>query len=181
MPSSRARCWCEERFMQDQFRIWLPIVISGVALAVTAVLGWTTQTDRRAAAQLAKEAAQLAKEKDLHTWAKDIGNIYVSLLVGDVSEKKKSLGRLSVMVDYGRLLFPNERSERALREYSKGRRSSVLDPLVETCKRSSHGDWSEAKLSKDWREFTDQLSNRTTAFAIDTSPEAEGTPQYRNP
>jgi hypothetical protein len=65
-------------------------------------------------------------------------------------------------------------------EYPEGRRSSVLDPLVETYNRCAKEDWNVLKLGNDWREFTDQLSRRTTAFAIDTSPEAEGRKQYRN-
>jgi hypothetical protein len=153
---------------------WLPIAISLLALFVTVTFSWTNQIDRR-------NAARLAREKDLHTWAKDIGEIYVLLRIGDEDERKKSVAKLAVQIDYGRLLFPNERTDRAIAEYPKGRRSSVLDPLVETQNRCVQADWTLSKLERDWREFTDQLSLRTTAFAIDTSPEAEGREQYRNP
>ncbi len=155
-------------------QVWIPLVVSFTALAVSVFFGWNAQSDRRS-------AARLAREKDLHSWVAEVGQVYTSLLAGDVSEKGRSLARLSILVDYGRLLFPNERTQRALQEYSKGRRSSILDPLVETyarCKNQKTFD--EAKLSEDFREFSDKLGNLTTAFAINTSPEAARKPQYRN-
>ena len=159
--------------MLDVILKWLPIAVSLLALAVTATFSWTNQVDRRA-------AARLAREKDLHVWAKDIGELYVLFRIGDGVERKKALAKLTVQIDYGRLFFPNERTDRAIMEYPEGRRSSVLDPLVETYNRCAKEDWNVLKLGNDWREFTDQLSRRTTAFAIDTSPEAEGRKQYRN-
>jgi hypothetical protein len=158
----------------DLVRDWSPIVISVVALAVTATFSWTGHADRRV-------ASRLARERDLHSWVQALAELYVSLGTGDTTERKKACAKLALNIDYGRLMFPNERSSRALAEYPKGRRSSVLDPLVETQNRCSRGDWDAEKLGKDWREFTDQLSSRTTAFAVDTSPEAEGRKQYRNP
>ncbi|MFN7270043.1 MAG: hypothetical protein ACK5UA_13845 [Cereibacter sp.] len=152
---------------------WLPIAISFIALFVTATFSWTSHIDRRT-------AARLAREKDLHVWAKDIGELYVLLRIGDDTERRKALAKLTVQIDYGRLLFPNERTDRAIMEYPEGRRSSVLDPLVETYNGCAKENWNLLKLGKDWREFTDQLSRRSTAFAIDTSPEAEGRKQYRN-
>ena len=154
---------------------WLPLIVSVFALLVSAIFGWTAQSDRRS-------AARLAREKDLHVWAREIGEIYTSLLLSNADEAKRALARLSILIDFGRLVFPNERAERALREYSAGRRSSVLDPLVETYRRClNEASPNHAKISEDWREFTDQLNSRTTAFAIDTSPEAQGRQQYRNP
>lgn len=158
----------------DAIQKWLPLAISFLALAVTATFSWMSQADRR-------QAARLAREKDLHSWARDIGEIFVSLRAGNEDDRKRAAIRLSVLIDYGRLFFPNERSARAIKEHHKGRRSSVLDPLVEAFERCSLENWDEVKLAEDWREFTDQLNIRSTAFAVDTSPEAEGRKQYRNP
>lgn len=160
--------------MLELVRDWLPIAVSVLALGVTATFSWTNQLDRRL-------ASRLAREKDLHNWVQSLSDLYVTLGTGDQAERKKVCLQLSLSIDYGRLFFPNERNVRALAQYSKGRRSSVLDPLVETHRRCASGDWDSEKLSRDWREFTDQLSSRTTAFAVDTSPEAEGRKQYRNP
>jgi acylphosphatase len=160
--------------MFDLVLKWLPIAVSLLALTVTATFSWTSQVDRRT-------AARLAREKDLHGWARDIGDVYVVLRTGDDAERRKAVARLSVQIDFGRLFFPNERTAREVTANQKGRRSSVLDPLVETRERCLGGNWDEHKLMADWRQFTNQLSSRTTAFAIDTSPEAEGIQQYRNP
>ncbi len=68
--------------MLDVILKWLPIAVSLLALAVTATFSWTNQVDRRA-------AARLAREKDLHVWAKDIGELYVLFRIGD-GEKRLS-------------------------------------------------------------------------------------------
>ena len=158
----------------DFVRDWLPIAVSVLALAITATFSWTNHADRRV-------ASRLAREKDLHTWVQNIADLYVSLGTGDTSERSKTCAKLALHIDYGRLMFPNERTSRELAENSKGRRSSVLDPLVETQNRCAKEDWDAKKLGRDWREFTEQLSRRTMAFAVNTSPEAEGRKQYRNP
>lgn len=159
------------------FKEWLPLTVSAGALLVSAIFGWTSQSDRRS-------AARLSREKDLHTWSRDVGDIYEALLAGDEPAKARAVARLSVLIDYGRLMFPNDLSQ-VSHAFPKGLRSSVLDPLVATKNRCQVNIPTDArdqeKLLEDWREFTDQLSSRTTAFAISTSPEAQGKPQYRNP
>ena len=151
----------------------LAITVSILALIVAAGFNWTAQIDRRS-------AARLSREKDLHEWATRIANIYVDLLSDDTAKRNIARSGLTIFIAYGRLLFPNEQSDNASRRNSKGRRSSVLDPLVETSHRCQQDDWDTAKILADWRQFTDELTLRTTAFAIDTSPEAAGKVQYRN-
>ena len=159
--------------MLDVLLVWSPIVVSITALIVSLFFSWTNQVDR-------KLSARLAREKDLHNWAGEIGKVYVALRVGDEDERLKASALLSVLLDYGRMMFPNDMSLRLDTKYPKGLRSSVLDPLVETLKRCEKNDWTPSKLREDWREFTDQLRLRSTAFAVDTSPEAKGLIQYRN-
>ena len=153
----------------------LTVMPSVVAVVLTAIFGFVSYCQ-------SKTQARLAREKDLHAWALQLGGIYSSLHTDEEPERKKSLANLSVLIDYGRLLFPNETSPRALSEHPKGKRSSVLDPLVETYTRCTTDKVVDPmKLQTDWREFTDQLGRKTTAFAIATSPEAEGRKQYKNP
>ena len=160
--------------MLDFLKSWLPMVIAALALIISGYFNWSGMTQSRT-------GARHAREKDLHDWARKVGDVYVALRTSEDKERREAVARLSILVDYGRLFFPNERTARALQEHEKGRRSSVLDPLVETCVRCSSGQViAENKVAQDWREFTDQLGYRTTAFAIDTSPEAEGHKQYRN-
>lgn len=156
-----------------------PFIIALLALAVSLVFNLLGHLDKRNAAADRKQAAKLAREKELQVWARDIAAAYSELQ--NVSTRTSALTRLSVLVDYGRMFFPNDTNQQALALYERGLRSSVLDPLVETCVRCRKEDWSEIKLAHDWREFTDRLSEVTTAFAIGTAPETNGKQQYRNP
>lgn len=103
---------------------WLPLAVSFCAFLISAMFGWASQSDRR-------NAARLSRERDLHAWTRDVGNVYEALLASDAAEKTRATYRLSVLIDYGRLMFPNDRTQLA-NEYPNGLRSSVLDPLVET-------------------------------------------------
>jgi hypothetical protein len=153
---------------------WVPLLTSTVAVTISAAFGLVTILDRRRASQLSREA-------DLHVWVKTVGDVYCRMRSKDQEIREAAAVELSTQIDYGRLIFPNETTRRAIKECSKGRRSSVLDPLVESYSRVNLGDWNETKIAEDWREFTDQITARTTAFQVNTSPEASGTEQYRNP
>jgi hypothetical protein len=151
---------------------WVPLLTSTAAVVISAVFGLVTILDRR-------RASQLARESDLHAWVRAVADVYCRMRSKDAKVRDAAAVELSTQIDYGRLIFPNETTSRAIKEYPKGRRSSVLDPLVESFDRVSIGDWNETKIAKDWREFTDQITARTTAFQVNTSPEASGTKQYR--
>ena len=150
---------------------WAPIIISIVALSFTAL----SLKDSR-------KVSRLAREKELHEWCNKILEIYRALHSAQPVSRTEALDHLSLQIDYGRLLFPNETTKEARDHHPTGRRSSILDPLVETHRRCEiSGDFCKSELRRDWRQFTDELSKRTTAFAINTSPEAAGNEQYRNP
>jgi hypothetical protein len=155
-----------------------PIAIAIVALAITVFFNILSHRDRISAAEDRKQTAKLAREKDIQLWAKDIADVYVKIRIEN--ERNSALIRLSVLIDYGRLFFPNDNSIVVPDRYNKGLRSSILDPLVETFARCKRGDWNDAKITQDWREFTDQLASKTTAFATFTAPESVGRIQYRN-
>ena len=157
-----------------EFLTVLPIAISLAAVMISAGFGYLSFVDRR-------EAARLGREADLHAWVQQMAGIYAAIRMQTDAERAAALVRLSLQIDYGRLLFPNETSDEAMRWNPSGRRSSILDPLVETHRRVRDGDRTDDKIAQDWREFVDQLRERTTAFQINTSPEASGRPQYRNP
>ncbi|HKL68356.1 hypothetical protein [Salibaculum sp.] len=157
-----------------EWQQWVPLVTSTAAVIISAAFGLVTILDRRRSFQISREA-------DLHLWVQKLAEIYCDLRSGDDLTKRTAAIELSTQIDYGRLIFPNETTKRAKAEYAKGLRSSVLDPLVETVIRANLDDWNATKIATDWREFTDQITARTTAFQVNTSPEASGNEQYRNP
>ena len=153
---------------------WFPLLLSGIAIAISLIFSWLTFSDGR-------HSARLSREQDLHEWVQSIAEIYLKIRTSEEAERNVVVADLSIQIDYGRLLFPNEISSRAILEYPKGLRSAVLDPLVETFSRIEKEDFDDLKLAQDWRQFTDQLTLMTTAFKVNTSPEATGKKQYRNP
>lgn len=152
----------------------LPIMVSALALIVSGWFSMLAASDRKRAGLDRKETIRLGRERDVMAWINEVRGRYVSLLIGAGSDDRavrENLAHLSALIDQGRLHFPND---------SNGLRSRVLDPLVELVRRFSKGNFDEKKAMQDWREFTDQIAKHTSAFAIDTSPEAQGQPQYRN-
>lgn len=150
-----------------------PLFFSGVAVTASALFGYLSLTDRRT-------AAQLNREKDLHEWVQKVGAIVAEIRSEKGDARTRAVTKLSIEIDYGRLLFPNEETEEAKKWHPAGRRSAILDRLVETCARATKNDWDDRKIAQDWREFVNQLRSRTTAFKINTSPEASGAKKYRN-
>lgn len=157
-----------------EFLTVLPIAISLTAVTLSGVFGYLTFVDRR-------EAARLGREADLHAWVQQLAGIYAAIRTQTGPERAAALVRLSLQIDYGRLLFPNDTSKEATSHNPRGWRSSILDPLIETHRRVEKGEMSDDKIAQDWREFVNQLRARTTAFQINTSPEASGHIQYENP
>jgi hypothetical protein len=41
-------------------------------------------------------------------------------------------------------------------------------------------NFDDSSFAADWREFIDQMRKRTSAFQINTSPEASGSKKYEN-
>jgi hypothetical protein len=158
----------------DEIKAWLPLAISLAALIVSIISGLATWLDHRA-------SSRLAREKDILDWVRTIEELYSRLLSQDHNNRKEALNVLSLRIDFGRLFFPNERNWRSLQVNPRGFRSSVLNPLVETLNRvSNSSDLNQLEIKKDWLRFCEEISRQTTAFAFDTSPEAEGRDQYRN-
>lgn len=149
----------------------LPLAISLVAVVLSTVFGIVTIRDRRLSTLLAREA-------DLHAWVQQMAGIYADLRTRTGEERSEALVRLSLQIDDGRLLFPNDTTPEALKTHPKGYRSSILDPLKVTHERVARGTATDAEIASDWRQFTDQLTERTTAFQINTSP-ASSKAQYR--
>lgn len=114
---------------------------------------------------------RLSREADIKTWIGDVRNIYVDLQSEIPEVRQASLARLYILVDFGRLFFPND---------AGGLRSAILDPLVASFRRCNSGDFDVALIRRDWRSFIDSLSPQTTPFIRNTSPEALGERQYRN-
>ena len=146
------------------------LIISALALAISGALGLAAIADRW-------RSFRMSQQESVAAWAQRISNLYVSLLnEKDPSKRDALLNGLWIEVDYGRLYFPNDLQSAK----NIGRRSSILDPLVETHKRGPAANRDKA-LREDFREFSDQLSKRTKAFDLRTSPEAANHKQYRNP
>jgi hypothetical protein len=159
----------------DEIKAWLPLAVSLAALIVSIIFGLATWRDSRA-------SSRLAREKDILDWVRTIEAVYLILLSQNHDKKQEALALLSLRIDFGRLFFPNERNLRFLKAHPKGLRSSILNPLVETFRRGPiSSDRDHEKIREDWRQFCDEISRQTTAFAFDTSPEAEGREKYKNP
>ncbi len=142
----------------------VPLVISFAALGASFAFGVFALRDRRLTMRLSREA-------DIKAWIRDLEDIYVDLQSDSDDIRRAALNRLHVVVDVGRLFFPND---------TQGRRSTVLDPLVATFTRYSSDKYDAESIRKDWRAFVDRLIPQTTPFMKDTSPELLGERQYRN-
>ncbi len=106
---------------------WVPIAISITALVASISFGVMAIMDRRS-------NFQISREREIYTWATNTLELVPMLKSDDRSTTDRAKIQLSVQIDIGRLLFPNDRDNDFGKEkhpLNQGFRSKVLDPLVE--------------------------------------------------
>ena len=103
---------------------WAPIAISVAALACSLTFGLLSIQDRRL-------TIRLRRERELLDWIMQVKSAYAGLQSSDASAVQEALQDLGLLIDLGRLFFPNDK---------RGLRSHVLDPLVESFRSCAAGE-----------------------------------------
>lgn len=146
--------------------VYIPLIISGIALCVSIVFGVVSTLDRR-------NALRNSREKEIYTWADETLRILPKLKAEKT--RKEALEDLSIRIDVGRLLFPNTPTSYGLDKHplNRGLRSAVLDPLVcihETYKYGS-AESLHTIYSKSQKDFIYQVSLHFPPVKTMTAPE----------
>jgi len=105
---------------------WIPVALSLLALIASLALGVRAAQDRRA-------NFQISREREIYSWAVETLRIIPEFKSKDENAIEVAKNRLSVQIDIGRLLFPNDRNNdfgKDKHPLNHGYRSKVLDPLV---------------------------------------------------
>ena len=147
---------------------WVPIALSLISICASAAFGYFTLKDRR-------QNLRISREREIYAWATETLGLVPNLRASDDEKRTLARSRLSVQIDIGRLLFPNDRDNdfgQAKHPLNQGFRSKVLDPLIAMYDATSSAEIeNERNFEMRQKDFIYEVSQHFPPVKTNTSPE----------
>ncbi len=147
---------------------WIPLAISGISLMVSFGFGIWAAIDR-------SNSFRVSREREIYSWAEKTLALVPDLQRTDHRSAETAKSALSVQIDIGRLLFPNDKDNHFGKEkhpLNHGYRSKVLDPLVDIY--NLHFPLDEKTLKRFHalrKDFIFEVGQHFQPVKLNTSPE----------